>query len=132
MRLTDEENVNDSGIDMIASPPGKKLQNVLLLSGGEKGADRAGAADGDFQISAQPVLRAGRSGCAARRSQHRAADAAAGRDGGGYAVHRDHALEEDDGIGAGDVRGDDAGGRSFEAGFREVPPCRGACGLAAQ
>jgi chromosome segregation protein len=36
MRLTDETNVNDSGIDMIASPPGKKLQNVLLLSGGEK------------------------------------------------------------------------------------------------
>ena len=36
MRLTDEENVNESGIDMIASPPGKKLQNVLLLSGGEK------------------------------------------------------------------------------------------------
>jgi chromosome segregation protein len=36
MRLTDEANVNDSGIDMIASPPGKKLQNVLLLSGGEK------------------------------------------------------------------------------------------------
>jgi chromosome segregation protein len=36
MRLTDEANVNDSGIDIIASPPGKKLQNVLLLSGGEK------------------------------------------------------------------------------------------------
>ena len=36
MRLTDEQNVNESGIDMIASPPGKKLQNVLLLSGGEK------------------------------------------------------------------------------------------------
>lgn len=36
MRLTDEENVAESGIDIIASPPGKKLQNVLLLSGGEK------------------------------------------------------------------------------------------------
>ena len=36
MRLTDESNVNESGIDIIASPPGKKLQNVLLLSGGEK------------------------------------------------------------------------------------------------
>jgi len=36
MRLTDEANVNDSGIDIIASPPGKRLQNVLLLSGGEK------------------------------------------------------------------------------------------------
>jgi chromosome segregation protein len=36
MRLTDEENANESGIDIVASPPGKKLQNVLLLSGGEK------------------------------------------------------------------------------------------------
>ncbi len=36
MRLTDDENQADSGIDIVASPPGKKLQNVLLLSGGEK------------------------------------------------------------------------------------------------
>ncbi len=36
MRLTDEANANESGIDIVASPPGKKLQNVLLLSGGEK------------------------------------------------------------------------------------------------
>ncbi len=36
MRLTDESNVNESGIDIVASPPGKRLQNVLLLSGGEK------------------------------------------------------------------------------------------------
>jgi chromosome segregation protein len=36
MRLTDENNAGKSGIEIIASPPGKKLQNVLLLSGGEK------------------------------------------------------------------------------------------------
>jgi chromosome segregation protein len=36
MRLTDEENIAESGIDIVASPPGKKLQSVLLLSGGEK------------------------------------------------------------------------------------------------
>ncbi len=36
MRLTDESNLADSGIDIVASPPGKKLQSVLLLSGGEK------------------------------------------------------------------------------------------------
>jgi chromosome segregation protein len=36
MRLTDETNLNESGIDIMASPPGKKLQNIALLSGGEK------------------------------------------------------------------------------------------------
>src|SRR6185312_14169304 len=33
---TDETNLADSGIDIMASPPGKKLQNIALLSGGEK------------------------------------------------------------------------------------------------
>ena len=36
MHLADEENVSESGIEIVASPPGKRLQNVLLLSGGEK------------------------------------------------------------------------------------------------
>jgi len=36
MRLTDESNLNESGVDIVAQPPGKRLQNVLLLSGGEK------------------------------------------------------------------------------------------------
>jgi chromosome segregation protein len=35
MRLSDEADA-DSGIDVVAQPPGKRLQNVLLLSGGEK------------------------------------------------------------------------------------------------
>ncbi len=36
MSLIDETDVLESGIDLIAQPPGKRLQNVLLLSGGEK------------------------------------------------------------------------------------------------
>ena len=36
MRLTDKENAGESGVDIIASPPGKRLQNIALLSGGEK------------------------------------------------------------------------------------------------
>ncbi|HKY05383.1 MAG TPA: hypothetical protein VJQ56_10860, partial [Blastocatellia bacterium] len=36
MILIDEDDILESGIDLIAQPPGKRLQNVLLLSGGEK------------------------------------------------------------------------------------------------
>jgi chromosome segregation protein len=34
--LTDESNLLETGVDIIVQPPGKKLQNVSLLSGGEK------------------------------------------------------------------------------------------------
>lgn len=36
LRLTDDENVLESGIDIFAQPPGKKLLNMQLLSGGER------------------------------------------------------------------------------------------------
>ena len=36
LRLDNEDNPLESNIDIIAQPPGKKLQNINLLSGGEK------------------------------------------------------------------------------------------------
>ncbi len=54
MRLTDEENVNESGIDIVASPPGKKLQNVLLLSGGEKSLTAMALLMAIFQYQPSP------------------------------------------------------------------------------
>jgi chromosome segregation protein len=54
MRLTDEENINESGIDIVASPPGKKLQNVLLLSGGEKSLTAMALLMAIFQYQPSP------------------------------------------------------------------------------
>lgn len=36
LTLTDEENILECGIEITVQPPGKKLQNMMLLSGGEK------------------------------------------------------------------------------------------------
>ncbi len=54
MRLTDLENSAESGIDVVASPPGKKLQNVLLLSGGEKALTALALLVGIFQYQPSP------------------------------------------------------------------------------
>jgi len=54
MRLTDLENSAESGIDVVASPPGKKLQNVLLLSGGEKALTALSLLVGIFQYQPSP------------------------------------------------------------------------------
>ncbi len=36
LKLSDPENILESGIDIVAQPPGKNLQNITLLSSGEK------------------------------------------------------------------------------------------------
>jgi chromosome segregation protein len=54
MKLTDAENSNESGIDIVASPPGKKLQNILLLSGGEKALTALSLLVGIFQFQPAP------------------------------------------------------------------------------
>lgn len=36
MTLQEAEDILEAGIEIVAQPPGKRLQNILLLSGGEK------------------------------------------------------------------------------------------------
>jgi chromosome segregation protein len=54
LRLTDVENQAESGLDIVASPPGKKLQNVLLLSGGEKSLTALALLVGIFEFQPSP------------------------------------------------------------------------------
>jgi chromosome segregation protein len=54
LRLTDTENQDESGLEIVASPAGKKLQNVLLLSGGEKALTALALLVGIFQFQPSP------------------------------------------------------------------------------
>lgn len=54
MSLIEADDVLESGIDVIAQPPGKRLQNVLLLSGGEKAMAALALVLGIFHFRPSP------------------------------------------------------------------------------
>ncbi len=54
LRLTDPDNVLTSGIDIFAQPPGKKLENIALLSGGERSLTAVGLLFATYLVKPSP------------------------------------------------------------------------------
>jgi chromosome segregation protein len=54
LRLTNPEDMLETGIDIVAQPPGKKLSNIELMSGGEKALTAASLIFAIFQIKPSP------------------------------------------------------------------------------
>ena len=52
--LVDEEDVLNSGIEIVARPPGKKLQSITLLSGGEQTMTAVSLLFSIYQVSPSP------------------------------------------------------------------------------
>jgi len=54
LRLVDPDHVLESGIEIYAQPPGKKLENISLLSGGEKSLTAIGLLFATYMVRPSP------------------------------------------------------------------------------
>ena len=59
LELMEDEDILEAGIRIIAQPPGKKLQNMMQLSGGEKALTAISSVICNSESEAIPVLSAG-------------------------------------------------------------------------
>ncbi len=54
LKLSDPDNILESGIEILAQPPGKKLTNLSLLSGGERSMTAVGLLFATYQVKPSP------------------------------------------------------------------------------
>ncbi len=54
VKLSDPDNILESGIEILAQPPGKKLTNLSLLSGGERSMTAVGLLFATYQVKPSP------------------------------------------------------------------------------
>ena len=120
LRLLEEAGESDAGVEIVAQPPGKKLQNVLLLSGGEKALTALALLIALFRYRPSPFCvldevdapldEANVDRFASHGARNEPADP----------VHRHHAQQADDGDGIHALRRHDGRTRHLQNRFREI------------
>ena len=121
MRLTDQENLAESGIEIVCSPPGKRLQNVLLLSGGEKALAAVALLMAIFRYQPSPFCVMDEVDAPLDESNIGRLTRLLKEMSRPDAVRGDHALQAHHGSRPGALRRDHAGARRLAPGVGEIP-----------
>jgi len=106
LQLTNPEDMLETGIEILAQPPGKKLGSIELMSGGEKALTAVSLIFSIFQYRPSPF-------CLLLRGRPRHDEA--------LAVHRHHAQQEDHADGRRSLRRDHGDARHLEDGLGRAP-----------
>ena len=109
-----------AGIDIVAQPPGKRLQNILLLSGGEKALTALALLIAVFRYQPSPFCILDEVDAPLDEANVGRFNKMLARNVRPDAVHRGHAQPQDHGNGIGALRRDHAGAGRLEARLREV------------
>ena len=119
LRLTNPEDMLETGIDIVAQPPGKKLSSIELMSGGEKALTAVSLIFAIFQIKPSPFCILDEVDAPLDEANVGSLQRDDPRDDRPLAVHPHHAHQEDDADGRHPARRHDGRARRVAPRQRE-------------